>query len=93
MLGWAGLSERAPNTYQYTYQYPRGSHTSRATVSNARADVSSLDSHRYLGVALIARWAHGRLPLFYLFSTSYLFSTIGTTGYLPLFRYAPNASR
>ena len=72
----------------------RDAHASRATIITARdccqsgiAISVSLDISRYLGRALIAREAYGRLPLFehMLIPLFHLFSASGTTGYLPLF--------
>ena len=59
---------RWPLQYLYTYQYPRGAHASWATIITERDWYSYLSISRYLGMALVAREAYGRLPLFdYLF--------------------------
>ena len=87
----AGLAMVCPSWLRAPYQYPRGSHASWATIITARdCCQSGMSSPGISGIPgyLGWPWLLGKAG-----EGAYLFSTIGSTGYLPLFRYAPNASR
>lgn len=71
MLGWLFSALIYPSC-TITISVSRDAHASWATVLNARDCCQSgitisvsIDASRYLGMALIARVAYGRLPLFH----------------------------
>ena len=63
-LGWLWYIRAGSELYLYSYQYPRGSHAFLATIIIELDGDSYISIPRYLGMALVAREAYGRLPLF-----------------------------
>ena len=93
-LGWLWYIRAGSELIPVLISVSREAHASWATIITERDGDSYLSIPRYLGML----WLLGRRMGAYLFSTtsfpldtsfppltSYLFSTIGSTGYLPLF--------
>ena len=66
-LGYLWVSSGIRAVPSYLYQYPRGSHASRATIITERDGgqlLALVEIPIQLGMALVTRDAYGCLPLF-----------------------------